>query len=232
MTPTEIVRAEELLVARGRTVLLEDFSLVLEPGEVVHLAGPNGCGKSSLLRVLAGVVEPRRGSVRRTVRCVYVPERLALPESLPAARWLRIVGAHAVELPPELDRRGGALSKGQLQRLVITGALQPAAAGPILYVLDEPWAGLDGPTRATLDRRLTGLADAGAAVLYTDHSGAGALSATRTIRLGPDGPVPESSRVTVELTRDGERLRLNVDDAGLAAAIRDGWKIGGGEVRP
>jgi heme exporter protein A len=230
--PTEIVRAEELLVARGRTVLLEGFSLALGPGEAVHLAGPNGCGKSSLLRILAGVAEPRRGTVRRTVPCVYVPERLALPESLAASRWLRIVGAQAAALPSELDRRCGALSKGQLQRLVITGALDGAPPRPGLYVLDEPWAGLDGLARSALDRRLAGLVAGGATVLYTDHSGAGALAATRSVRLGPEVPARATARITLELTREGERMRLTVDDADLASAVGDGWRIEGGEVQP
>lgn len=84
-----LLSADGLTVARGRRVLLDRFSLDLSSGEAVQIAGANGCGKSSLLRMLTGAVEPRRGSVQRAARCVYVPERAALPDSLPARRWCR-----------------------------------------------------------------------------------------------------------------------------------------------
>jgi hypothetical protein len=141
----------------------------LAAGELVHLQGANGSGKSSLLRVLAGVVEPRRGSVGRTAACAYMPERIALPESLPARRCLRIRGSGATELAAELDRRCGALSNGQLQRLVLTTALEDRPPSPRAYLMDEPWSGLDGDARAALDARLAEFVAHGSAVLYTDH---------------------------------------------------------------
>ena len=227
-----MLRAERLTVARGRRVLLEDFSLELEPSEALHVVGPNGCGKSSLLRVLAGVAEPRRGRVRRAARCVFIPERLALPDSLPARRWLRVTGASGGRLAPELDRRCGALSKGQLQRVALAGAIVDVDQRCLL-VLDEPWAGLDATARAKLEADLAGAAARGAAVIYTDHSGAGALSATRSLALGrptmlpppsPDAePVPAAARI--ELVRGNDRAALTVDDPELAARLADGWRI-------
>jgi len=180
------LRVDQLTVARGRVGLLSDFSLLLRSGETVHLVGANGSGKSSLLRVLAGVVEPRRGSVTRAMPCAYVPEPLELPGALPAQRWLRICRSQ-VGLPAELARRCGKLSKGQLQRLVILTALADAQGRRALFILDEPWSGLDRDSCARLDNELAAAAARGCAVLYTDHSGATTLANTRTISLTHGG---------------------------------------------
>lgn len=176
-----MLEAEDLTVARGRRTLLEGFAVRVQPGELVYVAGPNGCGKSSLLRVLAGVVEPRRGRVARRARCVYVPEQAALPESLPAQRWLDVVGAGDAPLAAPLRTRVGRLSRGQLQRVVLTGALH--GDDDRILVIDEPWAGLDATARDELSGRLAALAAQGSAVVFTDHGRAGDLTATRTVAL-------------------------------------------------
>lgn len=178
-----MLEVEELTVARGRRVLLEGLSLRVRAGELLHVAGPNGCGKSSLLRVLAGVVEPRRGQVRRRAACAYVPERVALPESLQARRWLSLTGAVDAALPDELQARAGTLSKGQLQRLVLTGALDVGDDRDRILVFDEPWAGLDAAAREELGARLTAIAAGGSAVIFTDHSDAATVTASRTLAL-------------------------------------------------
>jgi ABC-type transport system involved in cytochrome c biogenesis ATPase subunit len=222
-----LVSAVGLTVARGRKVLLERFSLELAAGEAVHVAGANGCGKSSLLRVLAGVVEPRRGSVRRAASCVYVPERLALPESLPARRWLSICGSGEAELPGELKQRCGALSKGQLQRVVLTGALSGTSGRPAVLILDEPWAGLDVSARAALDAELADVVASGSAILYTDHGRATALAATRTLYLtgAEDELAASPSRVAIELVRGDDRAEVVITDSALAERLSDGWEI-------
>lgn len=219
--------ADGVTVARGRTILLRDFSMRLEAGELVHLRGANGSGKSSLMRLLAGVVEPRRGAVGRAAGCLYVPERVALPESLPASRWMRICGAAGLRLPGELDRRCGALSNGQQQRLVLTAVLEDRAVPPRVYLLDEPWAGLDAEARASLDTRLTQAVDDGSAVAYTDHGHETALAPSRTIDLGggESEPGDPDGRVRVELRRGAERTQVVIADRELAGRLSDGWQI-------
>jgi len=219
--------ADGVTVARGRTTLLEDFSLQLEAGELVHLRGANGCGKSSLMRVLAGVVEPRRGSVVRTGRCEYVPERVTLPESLPARRWLRVCGVGGAELPSELDRRCGALSNGQQQRVVLTAAMADGSLPASIHLLDEPWAGLDAVARDTLDANLTSVVAGGAAVMYTDHGHETGLVASRTLDLTEGGleAAGSDALLRVELRRGGERTHVVISDRALAARLSDGWEI-------
>lgn len=213
-----------MTVARGRTILLRDFSLQLAAGELVHLRGANGSGKSSLMRVLAGVVEPRRGRVVREVRCRYVPERVGLPESLPARRWLRVCGAGHVELAAELDRRCGALSNGQQQRVVLATLLEDRGAWSATYLLDEPWAGLDADARESLDLRVRQVVAQGSAVLYTDHGHETALTPTRMVDL-TQGGFSQVGSVRIELRRGEERAHVVVSDRELAARLADGWEI-------
>jgi ABC-type multidrug transport system ATPase subunit len=214
-------------------VLVEGLDLEVGAGEVVHVAGENGCGKSSLLRVLAGEVAPRSGSVERAGAWTYVPERMALPDALPARRWLGMLGAADAELPTELDRRCGALSKGQLQRVALTAALHRPAG---LIILDEPWSGLDTAVRGWLERRLATASAAGAGVLFTDHDGrGGGLAASMRLVIGDGAPRVErvtptaSARVRIVLSR-GEQLReehvaVTARDGVIAGALADGWGI-------
>jgi len=220
-----VIRVERLMVARGRTVLVADLRLHVAAGELVHVAGPNGCGKSSLLRVLAGVVEPRRGRVSRGAPCAFVPEQLSLPDHLRATSWLRIAGAREAPLAAEVDRRCGELSNGQLQQVALAGALHAARERPAVLVLDEPWAGLDASARAALGEELMAAADRGSAVIFTDHSGAAPLRATRTLRLGGEPGVAPASRVRIGLSRGDQQAAVVVHEPELASRLDDGWTI-------
>jgi ABC-type transport system involved in cytochrome c biogenesis ATPase subunit len=225
-----VLHADAITVARGRRVLAADLTLAVAAGELVHVAGPNGCGKSSLLRALAGVVEPRRGRVTRAAPCWFVPERLELPAAMRAGRFLRLAGAAGARVDGT-DRRCGELSQGQLQRVALAGALERAHDRPAVLVLDEPWAGLDAPARAALGSGLASAADRGSAVIFTDHSGAGTLRATRTLSLG-DRSEHADARVLVALARGGEETTLVVADPAFAARLGAGWTVRDAEPLP
>ena len=150
-------------------VVLAAVDLVLRPGERVALMGRNGAGKSSLLRVLAGIDAPTRGRVQAAGRVGLLPQHpgdvllhdRVGDEATPAA--LALVG-----LEDLADRHPCDLSGGQRQRLalavVLGGAAPPAALG-----LDEPTRGMDALARADLERELARLADAGTAVVVATH---------------------------------------------------------------
>ena len=80
------IRAENLSWSIGRTLIVDDVSLAIEPGQVMGLLGPNGSGKSSLLRLLAGLRRPEKGQVLldgkdiRTVGRRAMAKRIALVE--------------------------------------------------------------------------------------------------------------------------------------------------------
>jgi ABC-2 type transport system ATP-binding protein len=156
--------------------------------------GANGVGKSTLLRLVAGVSVPSRGRVARTagLRTGYAPEGFAAVAGLTGGGWLRQLAwvrgqADAGEdvaaaLAAPLERPLAALSHGQRQRVALAAAL---AGRPDVVVLDEPTAGLDDEARAALDGLLTAAAGRGALVVCADHVGLPA--ATRHLRVAEGG---------------------------------------------
>ncbi len=187
--------------AGRRSWALRDVDLRIEPGERVLLLGPSGAGKSTLLAALAGLLaedsgeragsatvdgrEP--GTVRERTGIVFQDPQTQLVlaragddvafglenRGVPAAEiWPRVDEALArVGFPYERDRRTGALSGGEQQRLALAGALAPR---PGLLLLDEPTANLD-PAGATLVRDAIG-AVRDVTVVLVEHRVAEALS--------------------------------------------------------
>jgi ABC-2 type transport system ATP-binding protein len=235
-------------VHRGRRAVLRDVDLALAPGDAVHLAGANGSGKTSLLRVVAGLASPRGGTLARNARCAFAPERARLAPALRGAEWLeamrRLRGAEAVDWagaardsgldPAALHAPSATLSKGMLQRLALLDALHAPVAA---LILDEPFSGLDSGARGWLADRLTARRAAGAAVLLTDHDGAmeGRMATSATLRL-EDGRAVASAAgadvATVALVathpdgrRSEERVAPAAVDARLRTLLDDGWHI-------
>jgi ABC-type multidrug transport system ATPase subunit len=191
-----LLEATGVRVRRGRRVVLGAVDVELSPGALVHLTGANGSGKTSLLRVLAGLAAPAGGRLRRPAACAFVPERVVLAAALRPREWLGAMralrGLAPVDATPSLEAAGldpavldepaARLSKGMLQRIALIEALD---AGCPVLLLDEPFAGLDRDGRAWLARELAERADEGAGVLLTDHAGdaAGRLPRTQVLEL-------------------------------------------------
>jgi ABC-2 type transport system ATP-binding protein len=207
------VRAEGVRKAYRRgPAVLDGVDLALEPGVPVVLSGANGSGKSTLLRIVAGAATPSGGRVTGRPRVVgYLPDRFPAQLRMPAEVYLRHLAAvrgvrAAPELLEALDFTGprrepmARLSKGNAQKV---GLAQALGGGPGLVVLDEPWAGLDGPAADVL---LATLADTAVPLLVTDHTGRAArIPAARHVRLAdgrvreslPPVPAPPRSRVVL-----------------------------------
>ncbi|MFH9727196.1 ATP-binding cassette domain-containing protein [Streptomyces sp. NPDC017254] len=168
---------------RGPWVLRE-VGLELPAGTLVRIIGTNGTGKSTLLRLLAGVDAPTEGRVTgRPPRTAYVPERFPVALPFTAVDYLvhlgRIQGlgrtAARARAGEWLERFGAAehartemaeLSKGTSQKVAVAQAL---LADPSLLVLDEAWTGLDTGARAELDAAVRERRAAGATVVFVDH---------------------------------------------------------------
>ena len=167
--------ATDLACRRGERLLFRGLSFALGAGEALQVVGPNGTGKSSLIRILAGLLRPYAGVVERTVEVALLDERLALDGDLPLGKalafWERIDGPRA----PSLVNRGGSgldeladvpvryLSTGQRKRAAIHVATARRAP---LWLLDEPLNGLDVEAAARFQRRVADyLAQGGAAVI-------------------------------------------------------------------
>ena len=143
---------ERVTGARGARLLFEDLSLTLGAGEAALVTGANGVGKSSLIRIAAGLLAPVAGRVVRDGRITLLAEAPALDgeQRLGDALgfWARIDGAIGA-LPQAMEMLGIASLAGLPVRMLSTGqrrraglARMVAAAAPI-WLLDEPANGLD-----------------------------------------------------------------------------------------
>ncbi|MFG3282580.1 ATP-binding cassette domain-containing protein [Streptomyces sp. NPDC048111] len=234
----------------GGPWVLRNIDLELPRGVLVRVEGTNGTGKSTLLRLVAGIDAPTEGRVTGRPRTAYVPERFpaALPftasgylthlgrvHGLPgrtarerAFHWLERFGAAGYARTPL-----GELSKGTSQKVA---AAQALLADPELLVLDEAWTGLDGAARTELDRAVRERAAAGAAVVFVDHDPARlaghesaryALAGTGLTPVGaapPGGAAPgPPPAVLIDIVGDG-RLPLQLPGDPVELANADGTR--------
>ena len=153
----------------GRRVAVDDVTLTVETGEIVGLVGPNGAGKTTLLRLVAGLLRATSGERLLGDRAVttirYFGGERTLPPNVSARRWLSLwsgASAHSTS-----SRRLGVLSRGTRQRVGLDAVL--AANAPALFVLDEPWEGLDPGGSRWLSDALAQKKREGAAVFVSSH---------------------------------------------------------------
>ncbi len=168
--------AEALACRRGDRVLFAGLSLHLAAGQALHLSGANGIGKSSLMRILAGLMRPFAGSISRSGALALLDERPALDTHLPLAKalafWGRADGvpretmdavAEEVRLGDLLDVPVRYLSTGQRKRAALARTI---AQGAPIWLLDEPLNGLDTASVAMVERLVARhCADGGLCVL-------------------------------------------------------------------
>lgn len=151
----------------GRRVAIEDVTLAVETGEIVGLVGPNGAGKTTLLRLVAGLLRATSGE-RLADRCGttirYFGGERTLPPNVSARRWLALWSRAS---PSATSRRLGVLSRGTRQRVGLDAVLSIGA--PALFVLDEPWEGLDPAGSRWLSDALTRKKREGSAVFVSSH---------------------------------------------------------------
>jgi heme exporter protein A len=171
--------ANDLACRRGERVLFRGLSFGLKAGEALQVVGPNGTGKSSLLRIIAGLLRPFAGNVALEGSLGLVDERPALDEHLPLGRalafWGRIDGdgfiaresaSDRLGLGPVLDVPVQYLSTGQRKRAALARLLGQQAA---VWLLDEPLNGLDAATAREFERLVADHCRAGGIALIASH---------------------------------------------------------------
>jgi ABC-type Mn2+/Zn2+ transport system ATPase subunit len=192
-----LLQVEALTVARR----VREVSFALPPGSLTALTGPNGCGKSTVLDALLGLV-PFTGTVtlRPDTTMAIVPQRLEAPDAVPlrvldflaltrTTRPLFLGVSASVRRRAEalltqvdsvglLERPLAELSGGQLRRVLLADALERT---PALLLLDEPEVGLDAAGRRWLEGVLRGLGSKGTTTLLVTHEPALVSLATQVV---------------------------------------------------
>jgi heme exporter protein A len=172
---------------RGLRLLFEDLSFALSPGQAALVTGPNGIGKSSLLRIAAGLLAPAAGRVDRHGRIALVNEAAALdPQASLAAAlgfWAAVDGRTPADVSAALDVMDIAalaevpvrmLSTGQRRRAAIARTI---ASGAGIWLLDEPGNGLDSASLARLADAMAAHRAGGGIVLAASHQPLGLTDA-------------------------------------------------------
>ena len=191
-----MLSVEGLSFSYRKKAVLKELSFHVDAGECLAVAGPNGSGKSTLLSLLAGVLKPDAGLIRRDCTLGYVPQGIALFEDMTVGDNLEFFASLAgVPLPDRyplgvgelLPIRLRELSGGMCKRVSIVCAL---LGGPELLLFDEPCAGLDLCYREELTALIHEMKRQGRTVIYVGHEPAEFADIyDRILLLGADVPV-------------------------------------------
>ncbi|MDO5652079.1 MAG: heme ABC exporter ATP-binding protein CcmA [Moraxella sp.] len=183
-----ILTLENVSVQRGEMVLCKNVSFALAAGEICHLLGENGLGKTTLLAQIVGLLPVLTGRVDylngQRLRALYVSHQTGVHEALTVRQNLDFLMAlHGVHITDEMAEQAltmvglagfddvscGELSAGQGRRVGLARLWLTDAERVPLWLLDEPLTALDVAMVQVLEQRIVDFARLGGAVLLTSH---------------------------------------------------------------
>jgi manganese/zinc/iron transport system ATP- binding protein len=236
-----VLEIHDLTVSYDQNPVLWNVDLSLPSGKLVGILGPNGAGKSTLIKSIMGLIPPTSGYVRIfdkplndvRARISYVPQRESVDWNFPASvldvvmmgtygklGLFRRPGKKEKELAMQcleqvgmtgfVTRQISELSGGQQQRVFIARALAQQAD---LYLMDEPFAGVDMATETAIFQLLKEMADSGKTVLVVHHDIHSAMNffdwvIMLNLHLVASGP--KESVITEDLLRKTYGGKLNL----------------------
>ena len=189
-----IITLSKVTVRRGRSQVLDGWSISVDSGEVVCLSGDNGCGKSTVIETAAGLISMEKGSIQisgqlirdsegrrgRTKFGLCLQDDCIMGDELVEERLLDAAGCNfdvssllkTWGLEHRIHDRVAMLSGGQRRKVAILSGLIPAmiSSEPVAVLLDEPDSGLDDDSVEKLAQILRDLAAGGHAILVASHN--------------------------------------------------------------
>lgn len=185
-----MIRLEKVSKRYGPTLAVDGLSLAVEAGEIFGLVGPDGAGKTTVIRMLTGILVPSGGALsvlgaanpeKIKGQLGYVPQKFSLYGDLTVMENIRVIGSLYGQAASEIDARASAilgftkllpfkdrladnLSGGMKQKLALAAGLMHK---PRLYFLDEPTTGVDPVSRREFWQMLYGLNKEGTTVFVS-----------------------------------------------------------------
>lgn len=183
------ISTKDILKPHFEKTLWRIPELTLSENGLYFLAGRNGCGKSTLIRTLLGLVRPTKGHIswfgktRITTKQIgYLPEYPVIPPTALVKNWVSwllgkkinadykplspLQNLETLSIKPFLNVPANRLSKGQLQRVQLWSALE---LNPMGLVLDEPFSGLDPWAKSEFSELIAKIVSEGKFVLMSSH---------------------------------------------------------------
>jgi len=174
----------------GKYQVLKDISLNIEPGKITAIVGPNGSGKTTIIKSILGLVKPDKGEILINNKSVikehlyrkdigYMPQVASFPDNLTVTEVFNMISdlrkqsvngnanlVNILQLESEMNKKIKTLSGGNKQKVSACIALM---FDPKIIILDEPTAGLDPVASANLKKKIIEQRDAGKTIILTSH---------------------------------------------------------------